>query len=152
MIATTRLLLIALAACAASPSLAAAQGAAPVPSTTPLPSQVFEWSKLEAAQIPNGQRRFVFDGPTETVDRLHCHITSLAVGKVSGEPVRHLQDEVLIVKEGEVEVSLDGTTMNLGAGSVIFFASGAVTRLRNAGTGPATYYVINYSTPKTPKA
>ena len=102
--------------------------------------------------IPNGERRQVLDGPTATVDLLHVHVTTLAVGKASGEPVRHLQEEVLIVKEGEVEVSLDGTTQKAGAGSILFFAAGAVTRLRNVGTTPATYYVIYYKTPKTPKA
>ena len=123
-----------------------------MPSTTPLPSQVFDWTKLEAVQIPNGERRQVFDGPTPTVDNLHVHITSLAVGKSSGEPTRHVRDEVLIVKEGEVEVHVDGRTQTAGAGSVLYFASGAVTRLRNAGSGPATYFVINYATPKTPKS
>ena len=66
--------------------------------------------------------------------------------------MRHLQEEVLIVKEGEVEVSLDGTTQKVGPGSILFFAAGAVTGLRNVGTAPATYYVIYYKTPKTPKA
>ena len=101
--------------------------------------------------IPNGERRQVLDGPTATVDLLHVHVTTLAVGKASGEPVRHLQEEVLIVKEGEVEVSLDGTTQKAGPGSILFFAAGAVTALRNVGATPATYYVIYYKTPKTPK-
>ena len=49
------------------------------------------------------------------------------------------------------EVTFDGTTQNAGPGSVIFFASRAVTRLRNVGETPATYYVMYYYTPKTPK-
>jgi XRE family transcriptional regulator, regulator of sulfur utilization len=130
----------------------------PAPSTSPpsatsgpLKSKVFDWGSLTPAPIPNGERRAVLDGPTETVDLLHVHVTTLAPGKVSGPPVRHLQEEVLIVKEGEVEVSLDGTTQKAGAGSILFFAAGAVTGLRNIGTTPATYYVIYYKTPRTPK-
>jgi hypothetical protein len=34
---------------------------------------------------------------------------------------------------------------------VIFFASHATTRLRNPGKVPATYTVIYYYTPQTPK-
>ena len=116
------------------------------------PSKVFDWTALQAVPIPNGERRQVLDGPTETVDLLHVHVTTLAAGKTSGQPVRHLQEEVLIVKEGEVEVSLDGTTQKAGPGSILFFAAGAVTGLRNVGTAPATYYVIYYKTPKTPKS
>jgi XRE family transcriptional regulator, regulator of sulfur utilization len=123
----------------------------PTPSAVPLASKVFEWTALQAVPIPNGERRQVLDGPTATVDLLHVHVTTLAVGKASGEPVRHLQEEVLIVKEGDVEVSLDGTTQKAGPGSILFFAAGAVTSLRNVGTTPATYYVIYYKTPKTPK-
>jgi heat shock protein HslJ/quercetin dioxygenase-like cupin family protein len=117
-----------------------------------LKSRVFDWSSLKAVPIPNGERRAVLDGPTETVDLLHVHVTTLVPGRISGPPVRHLQEEVLIVKEGEVEVSLDGTTQTAGAGSILFFAAGAVTGLRNVSAAPATYYVIYYKTPKTPKA
>ena len=128
---------------------AAAGPASPVPAA-PLTSKVFDWTSLTPVPIPNGERRQVLDGPTPTVDLLHVHVTTLAAGKASGEAVRHLQEEVLIVKEGEVEVSLDGTTQTVGPGSILFFAAGAVTRLRNAGATPATYYVVYYKTGKTP--
>lgn len=117
----------------------------------PLASQVYAWEKLTAAPTPNGERRDVFDGPTATLDQAHCHITTLKPGTASGEPRRHLQEEVIIVKEGRVEVSIDGRVETAGAGSVVFLASNAVTRLRNAGDTPATYCVIYYRTPLTPK-
>lgn len=120
------------------------------PPGAPLASRVFDWASLTPVKIPNGERRQVLDGPTATVDLLHVHVTTLAVGKASGEPVRHLQEEVLIVKDGEVEVSLDGATQKAGPGAILFFAAGAVTSLRNVGAAPATYYVIYYKTPKTP--
>jgi XRE family transcriptional regulator, regulator of sulfur utilization len=131
---------------------APASSSPPSATAGPLKSKVFDWASLTAAPIPNGERRAVLDGPTETVDLLHVHVTTLAPGKISGPPVRHLQEEVLIVKDGEVEVSLDGTTQTAGPGAILFFAAGAVTGLRNTGTAPATYYVIYYKTPRTPKA
>lgn len=118
----------------------------------PLPSAVFEWAKLVAAAIPNGERRQVLDGATATLDNLHCHITTLKKGAVSGEPRLHLMEEVIIIKEGVVEASIDGRLETAGPGSVLYFASRAVTRLRNAGDGPATYYVISFVTPATPKS
>jgi XRE family transcriptional regulator, regulator of sulfur utilization len=123
------------------------------PKTPPakLASAVFDWTKLTAAPTANGVRRAVFDGPTATLDNLHCHITTLNPGANSGEPRRHLQEEVIIVKEGLVEASIDGRTQTAGPGSVFFFAANAVTRLRNAGDGPATYIVVYYFTPLTPK-
>jgi heat shock protein HslJ/quercetin dioxygenase-like cupin family protein len=137
-----------------APAAAPPAPTSPTPPTgaVPLSSKVFDWAALKAVPIPNGERRAVLDGPTETVDLLHVHVTTLAPGKVSGPPVRHLQEEVLIVKDGEVEVSLDGTTQTAGPGSILFFAAGAVTGLRNVSAAPATYYVIYYKTPKTPKS
>jgi mannose-6-phosphate isomerase-like protein (cupin superfamily) len=128
------------------------------PSTAPakppdkLASAVFDWEKMAVIPTPKGVRRDVFDGPTATLDKAHCHITTLNPGENSGEPRRHLQEEVIIVKEGLVEATFDGRTQTAGPGSVFFFAADAVTRLRNAGTTPATYIVVNYYTPLTPKS
>ena len=119
--------------------------------SVPLASKVYELEKLIATPTPNGERRDVFDGPTATLDQAHCHFTTLKPGAASGEPRRHLQEEIIIVKEGRVEVSIDGRVESAGAGSVVFLASNAVTRLRNPGATPATYYVVYYRTPLTPK-
>ena len=113
-------------------------------------STVFDWQKMDAKPTPNGVRRDVLDGPTTTLDKLHVHITTLNPGQNSGEPRKHLQEEVILVKEGLVEAHIDGKTQTAGPGSVFFFAANAVTRLRNAGDGPATYVVIYYYTPLTP--
>ena len=116
-----------------------------------LGSAVYDWQKMQAEPTANGMRRSLFDGATATLDKLHCHITTLNPGQTSGEPRLHLQEELIIVKEGLVEASIDGKTQAAGPGSVFFFASKATTRLRNAGDTPATYIVIYYHTPLTPK-
>jgi mannose-6-phosphate isomerase-like protein (cupin superfamily) len=119
--------------------------------TTKLASTIFDWEKMQPTTTSNGVQRALFDAPTTTLDKIHCHITTLNPGQNSGAPSRHLQEELIIIKEGVVEATVDGRTQTIGPGSVIFFAANAVTRLRNAGTGPATYTVIYYYTPLTPK-
>jgi mannose-6-phosphate isomerase-like protein (cupin superfamily) len=119
--------------------------------TTKLASAVYDWEKMQPLTVSNGVRRTVFDGPTTTLDKINCHITTLNPGQVSGEPRLHLQEEVIIVKEGMIEATYDGYSETVGPGSVIFFASQATTRLRNPGKVPATYTVIYYYTPLTPK-
>ena len=116
-----------------------------------LVSNLFDWEKLVVEPNAKGVRRAVFDGSTATVDKIHCHITTLKPGEKSGEPSKHLQEEVIIVKEGTVEANWDGNSKTGGPGSVIFFAAGATTFLRNAGATPCTYTVIYYYTPLTPK-
>ncbi len=113
---------------------------------------VYDWEKMEVTPNAKGERRAVFDGSTATVDKIHCHITTLKPGEKSSEPSLHLQEEVIIVKEGTIEAYYNGQTSTGGPGSVIFFASNSMTSLRNVGQTPATYTVIYYYTPLTPKA
>ncbi len=132
----------------------AAQPAAPADPAKPaekLTSTVVAWDKLVAVPNATGARRAVLDGPTTTLDKLHVHISTLNPGEKSGEPRLHLQEEVIIVKEGTVEANSDGVARTATAGSVIFFAAHSVTFLKNIGTTPATYTVIYYYTPLTPK-
>ncbi len=117
-----------------------------------LTSNVYVWDQLKAEPTKTGERRAVFDGPTATLDKLHCHISTLNPGEKSGEPRLHLQEEVIIVKEGTVEATSDGVARIATAGSVIYFQSHAVTALRNIGNVPATYIVVYYYTPLTPKS
>jgi quercetin dioxygenase-like cupin family protein len=142
--------LLALVATAFAETAGSPQPAAAAP--TRLKSGVFEWDKLPVVPNALGVRRPVFDGSTATVDKLHCHITTLNPGQRSGEPRKHLQEEVIIVKDGLVEANWDGHSQTGGPGSVIFFAAGATTFLRNAGPAPATYIVLYYYTPLTPKS
>jgi quercetin dioxygenase-like cupin family protein len=118
---------------------------------TKLVSDLYSWEKLVVTPTQKGVRRDVLDGPTATLDKMHVHITTLNPGEKSGEPSKHLQEEVIVVKEGLVEAHWDGKSKTGGPGSVIFFAAGATTFLRNAGTTPCTYVVIYYYTPLTPK-
>lgn len=117
-----------------------------------LSSNLFAWDSLKTIPTPKGARRDVFEGSTATVDQIHCHITTLNPGEQSGEPRKHLQEEIIIVKDGRVEANWDGQTKIGGAGSVIFFAAGATTFLRNVGDTPCTYIVVYYYTPLTPKS
>jgi quercetin dioxygenase-like cupin family protein len=143
--------LLPLAAFAALAALLPAQTPATPAPAAKLASAVYDWEKLTVTPTPKGARRDVFDGPTTTLDKAHCHITTLNPGENSGEPRKHLQEEIIIVKEGLVEMHIDGRVETASPGSVIFLAANAITRLRNAGTTPCTYIVVYYYTPLTPK-
>lgn len=122
------------------------------PAPAKLTFAVYDWNKMKPIPVANGVRRAVLDGPTDTLDKLHCHITTLNPGQVSGPPRLHLQEEITIVKEGTIEAVSDGKVEIAGPGSVIFFQSHTITQLRNPFKTPATYTVIYYLTPLTPKS
>jgi quercetin dioxygenase-like cupin family protein len=137
---------------AQTPSPGNQPGQTPAAPADKLASRVYVWEDLKVQPTKNGVRRDVFDGPTTTLDKAHCHITTLNPGENSGEPRKHLQEEIIIVKEGTVEMHIDGRTQAGSPGSVFFLAANAVTALRNAVNTPATYIVVYYYTPLTPKS
>ncbi len=114
-------------------------------------STVFEWAGLEARPTQTGARREVMRAPTPTLDELEMHITTLAVGQESHPPHRHPEEELLIVKEGTVETLQNGKASRLGPGSIIFHSSNDLHNIRNAGTIPATYHVIQWRAPGAAK-
>jgi XRE family transcriptional regulator, regulator of sulfur utilization len=88
-------------------------------------------------------RRF-FKAPTATLDELEVHVTTLPAGELSHPAHKHPNEELVIVKEGTVEVLVNGRLQRLGPGSVIFNAANQMHSLRNVGNSAATYHVINW--------
>ena len=117
-----------------------------------LRSQVFEWTKLAAQPTKNGERRPIFNSPTVTCANLSCHATTVKNAQEAAHgPHRHLDEEVVVVKEGVLEATFGGAAHRGGPGSVFFFASNDEHGLRNAGDAPVTNYVIRVITDLTPK-
>jgi quercetin dioxygenase-like cupin family protein len=110
----------------------------------PLPSSVFDWSRLEVVATDVGQRRAVFDAESATLDRVECHVTTVGPGKAPHAPHQHPEEELIIIKQGTLEVMQNGQTRVVGPGSVIFEASNDLHGLRNVGEGPATYFVVKW--------
>ena len=110
-------------------------------------SSVFDWNAVPAKQTNVGSVRQFFKAPTATLDQLELHVTTLNPGEASHPPHKHPNEELVIVKEGTVEALVNGEWKRVGPGSVIFNASNQLHGLRNVGSGPATYHVINWSSP-----
>jgi quercetin dioxygenase-like cupin family protein len=106
-----------------------------------------DWQDVPAQQEEVRTVRQFMRAPTATLDELELHVTTLPAGATSHAPHRHPNEELVIVKEGRVEVLVDGKMKQVGPGSVVFNASNQMHSLRNIGPGPATYHVINWTSP-----
>lgn len=107
-------------------------------------STVFNWSDLKVSSTKVGERRSVFDAPTVTLERFESHITTINSGETPHAPHQHPEEEMMILKEGTVEMVQNGQTNRVEAGGMIFCASGELHGMRNIGKVPATYYVIKW--------
>jgi XRE family transcriptional regulator, regulator of sulfur utilization len=126
---------------------------APTPSaTTKMVSQVLLWENQKFTPTATGARVTVFDAPTPTLDKFHCHISTLNPGENTGALHRHPQEEFIVIKEGTLEVNIDGKKQTATPGSMIFYAANENENMTNIGKTPATYYVIQFYTALTPKS
>ena len=117
------------------------------PQTPVMQSAAFEWNTITAKPTDVGSVRQFFRSPTATLDELECHVTTLNPGTTSHPPHKHPNEELVIVREGTVEVLVSGEWKRIGPGSVIFNASNQLHALKNVVTGPETYHVINWQSP-----
>lgn len=116
-----------------------------------LGSTVFDWNSIPVTKTNVGTVRSFVKAPTATLDELEIHVTTLDPGKASHPPHRHPNEELIIIRQGTVETLSNGEWKRVGPGSVIFNASNELHDLRNVGTEPAIYHVINWRSATTPK-
>jgi quercetin dioxygenase-like cupin family protein len=123
--------------------------AATAQSRPPTPSSAFDWAEMSSKETAYGSVRQLLRAPTATLDELEMHVTTLNAGQTSHAPHQHPNEELIIIREGTVEALVHGEWKRLGSGSVIFQASNELHGIRNVGSGPATYHVINWRSPGT---
>lgn len=112
-----------------------------------LKSGVYSWDTMPVEKTAVGERRAVFDATTATVDRLETHITTLDKGQAPHAAHRHPDEELIFVREGVIEATINGVTTQAPAGSVIFYGSNDLHGMRNAGDGRASYFVLRWTSP-----
>lgn len=105
-------------------------------------SRVFPWSEMKPKPSNIGIFRDVFDDPTATLSKYSCHITTLDPGKEPHPAHQHPEEELIIIKEGTLEVVQGGKTNQVETGGMIFCASNELHGWRNTSSRPVTYYVI----------
>jgi quercetin dioxygenase-like cupin family protein len=86
--------------------------------------------------------RAVLEGATHTGVPIELHITELAPGEAPHPPHHHVHEEMILILEGTVEVTILDRRATLGPGSSAFVASNEQHGWRNVGNIPARYFVL----------
>lgn len=97
---------------------------------------------LRAETADKATFRAILEGRTHTGDYLEVHETVLEPGAAPHPPHHHVGEEMFLISSGTVEITINGKSTRLGPGSAAFVASNEEHGLRNAGTGPAQYFVV----------
>ncbi|HXK03517.1 MAG TPA: cupin domain-containing protein [Verrucomicrobiae bacterium] len=120
-----------------APALAAAQTPKPT-----LSSKVYKYGELPVKPNGGNEGRAVLDGRTHTGYPVELHITDLGPGLAPHAPHHHVHEEILMLRFGQLDVTINGATTRASAGSVIYVNSNEEHGWKNPGPDRAQYFVI----------
>jgi quercetin dioxygenase-like cupin family protein len=107
-----------------------------------MPSAMFPFDEMTVRTPNNAQIRDVLKGKLATGESLEVHQTTLQPGGAPHPPHRHAHSEMWLIREGTVEIMVNGKSYQLGPGSVGFVESNDEHGIKNVGTTAATYFVV----------
>jgi len=121
-------------AAVAAPTLAAQD--------TSLSSATFAFDKLPVQALDHAEMRRIMKGTLVTGEHIEVHETTLPPNGYPHAAHHHVHSEMWLVREGTVELTINGASHRLGPGGLGFVHSNEEHGIKNAGDGPATYFVV----------
>lgn len=123
------------------PLLAEAQ-TKPVAPKPQLKSQTLAFEELPVKQNGTNSSRAIVNAVNHENFPFEMHYTELGPGKAPHPPHQHLHEEIVIVKEGMLDVTINEKTTKAGPGAIVFACSNDMHGWVNNTEGKTGYYVI----------
>jgi len=107
-----------------------------------LPSKAFKYDDLPVKINGQNKSRAVLKGETHSGFSIELHMTELGAGQAPHPPHKHVHEELLMLQQGILDVTIEGQASQVTAGSIVYLASNDEHGWRNPGPGTAQYFVI----------
>ncbi len=107
-----------------------------------LESAIYDFKNLPVHKSSGDNYIPVLEGNTHAGVHIELHETSLAPGAVAHPPHHHPGEEIFMVREGVLEVEIEGKRSQVTPGSVAYIGSNAEHALRNTSKQWARYFVF----------
>ena len=113
-------------------------------------SNVYAWNQAPVVKHAGYEERTILSGTSRDFSQLSVHAITL----FANQPVHHAQkldeEQLIIIKEGDLTVRLGQKTKTLGPGSVVLIMPSDLHQFANKSTKPVTYYVMRYTSNEVP--
>jgi mannose-6-phosphate isomerase-like protein (cupin superfamily) len=107
-----------------------------------VPSNVYLFDDLKVRHTNTVDYRAIVDGKTIDGCKFSVHESALSLGNEPHPPHHHNGEEMFLMIDGTLEVTINGKSSRITKGGVAFIGSGDQHGIRNVGTTPAKYFVI----------
>jgi mannose-6-phosphate isomerase-like protein (cupin superfamily) len=107
-----------------------------------LQSATFGFEEMHVQNSDHAQIRAIIKGKLATGEHIEAHETTLPPNGFPHPPHHHVHSEMWLIREGTVEITINGVNHRLSAGSVGFVRSNEEHGIKNVGAVPAVYYVV----------
>jgi len=84
----------------------------------------------------------IFFGTDHSGFALEMHQTELGPGVESHAPHKHVHEEMMVVLDGQLQTWVEGKTQLAERGAIVYFGSNQMHNVRNTGSVPVRYYVL----------
>lgn len=99
---------------------------------------------LPFVKTEKGATKKYFNRPTAACENYEMHITQLACKGASHAPHQHVDTEIILVIDGDVEMVINGKNYTGAAGDMFFVASGEMHEVINASEKPCSYFAFKW--------
>jgi len=103
------------------------------------------WDNIKFKPHERGGVRQFFDRPTAMLNRFDIHVTSLNVGFKSHEPHTHVNEEIILMLDGNAEMQIGTDHQKANPGDVVLLGSNILHNLTNVGNTACLYFAIQWN-------
>lgn len=107
-----------------------------------VPSAVYPFDRLPVHESPHVTTRHILKGKLATGEAVEVHETTLPAGGAPHPPHHHVHTEMWLIREGMVEITIEGKPRRIGAGSLAMVRSNEEHGITNPTDKPANYFVV----------
>jgi (S)-ureidoglycine aminohydrolase len=110
----------------------------------PIDSKVYSWKEAPLVRKAGSEQRKLLEGSATDFKHMEVHATTVPARQAPHLAHKHDDEELNIIKEGELTVTIAGKTKTLGPNSIALMMPGDEHGFENKSAAPVTYYVMRY--------
>ncbi|HEY4285812.1 MAG TPA: cupin domain-containing protein [Puia sp.] len=108
------------------------------------PPVFLDWTEMQMKSTDKGESRQIFNRPVAWLSKIDMHATTLNEGQISHPPHTHRNEEIILIRSGNVQMYIGGKYYPAKAGDIVFLTSGTPHNLGNKTKGRCEYFALQW--------